>query len=347
VGKPGLAVIARLLQAWIRMKPTSVLFAIVALVAAFSAGCAKKAGTEAAVVGEKPPFKIVVQLDWVAEPEHGGFYAAQQAGFFRDEHLDVKLLQGGPNAYALQKVGTGQVQLAQADSTNALLAAESGAKIVSVASIFQHDPSVLMMQQGCPVNTWTDLNGKTIMARPEWAFIPYLRKKYHLSFSVIPQNYDLGRLAHDVNLVQQGYYIAEPYQLAREHVELKFLYAWDTGFDSYTTLLANRAFAHDHPAELRAFLRALQRGYARYFGGDPGAAHAEMLRINPKATPDYLAWSRRQILKAKLDRAEGGQYLDISLQRYQVQIAQLEELGVLKPGSVKAEQAMDGQYLDG
>ena len=28
------------------------------------------------------PFKLTVQLDWVAEPEHGGFYQAQAQGFF-------------------------------------------------------------------------------------------------------------------------------------------------------------------------------------------------------------------------------------------------------------------------
>jgi len=326
------------------MKTLSVLFAVLAVVA--GAGCSKQSSSLPPSNGDKHPIPIVVQLDWVAEPEHGGFYAAQEAGFFRDAHLDVKLVQGGPNVYALQKVGTGQVQLAQADSTNALLAIQAGAKIVNVASIFQHDPSVLMMQQDCPVNTWMDLNGRTIMARPEWAFLPYLRKKYGLQFSVIPENFDLGRLAHDVNFVQQGYYIAEPYQLAKDHVKLKFLYAWDTGFDSYTTLLANRGFARDHPAELRAFLRALRRGYDVYFRGDPGPAHAEMLRINPKATPDYLDWSRQQIMNARLDRSDGGQYLDISLQRYRTQIAQLEDLGILTKGKVTAEKAMDGAYLE-
>src|SRR5690606_29990465 len=34
---------------------------------------------------EKTPFKITVQLDWVAEPEHGGFYQAQARGYFREE----------------------------------------------------------------------------------------------------------------------------------------------------------------------------------------------------------------------------------------------------------------------
>jgi len=39
----------------------------------------------AAFAAEKPLFKITVQLDWVAEPEHGGFYQAQARGFFRPD----------------------------------------------------------------------------------------------------------------------------------------------------------------------------------------------------------------------------------------------------------------------
>src|SRR4051812_47541938 len=53
--------------------------------------------------------KITVQLDWVAEPEHGGFYQAKAKGFFKDAGLDVQIIPGGPNALVMQKLATGQV----------------------------------------------------------------------------------------------------------------------------------------------------------------------------------------------------------------------------------------------
>jgi NitT/TauT family transport system substrate-binding protein len=304
-------------------------------------GCAKKPA------GEGGLFKLTVQLDWFAEPEHGAFYTAEALGYFRDEGLDVTLLQGGPNAYALAKVGTNQAQIGQSDSTNSMLAIEGGAPLLNVASIFQHDPSVLMMQVANPVNTWADLQGRTIMARPEWAFLPYLRQKYGLQFQVIPQNFDLGRLATDPNFIQQGYYIAEPFQLARRGVKLKFLYAWDTGFDAYTSVITNRTFAREHGDRLRAFLRALHRGYQYYIEKDPAPAHAIMLRINPKASPDYLEWSRMQIIGAKLDRSDGGDYLEISAERYRRQIGQLENLGILPRGALRVADVVDASFLPG
>jgi NitT/TauT family transport system substrate-binding protein len=324
------------------MRP--VRFFLPALASAFLllSGCARKAPEPAR---GPSPFKITVQLDWVAEPEHGAFYTAEAMGYFRDEGLDVTLLQGGPNAYALEKVGTNQAQIGQNDSTNTILAIQNGAPLLTVAAIFQHDPSVLMMQVANPVNTWADLQGRTIMARPEWAFLPYLRQKYGLQFQVIPQNFDLGRLAVDPTFIQQGYYIAEPFQLATRGVALKFLYAWDTGFDAYTSVITNRTFARQHGDRLRAFLRALYRGYAYYIDKDPGPAHAIMLRINPKATRPYIEWSRQQIIRAKLARNDTADFLEITPERFRRQLDQLESLGILPKGSLKVEDVMDASFL--
>jgi NitT/TauT family transport system substrate-binding protein len=292
------------------------------------------------------PTKMIVQLDWVAEPEHGAFYTAEALGYFRSEGLDVTLLQGGPNTYALQKVATNQAQLAQADSTSVLLAIQAGAPLLNVASIFQHDPTVFMMQEANPVKTWADLQGRSIMARPEWAFLPYLRRKYHLEFQVIPQNFDLGRLAVDPTFIQQGYYIAEPFQLQQRGIKLKYLYVWDTGFDAYTTIVTNRNFAQEHPEELRAFLRALYRGYRYYLETDGGLAHATMLRINPKKpTPEYLDWSRQQIIRAHLAKDEHADYLAVDPLRYQREIDQLADLGILPKGSLTPAQVVDPSFL--
>ncbi len=311
--------------------------------AAMFAGCGRQAPAPAA--GGAAPFKMTMQLDWVAEPEHGAFYTAEALGFFRDEGLDVTLVQGGPNTYVLNKVATNQVQVGQSDSTTVLVAIHNGAPLLNVGAIFQHDPSVFMMQAANPVNAWADLQGRTVMARPEWAFLPYLRKKYHIEFNVLAQNFNFARLAVDPNFIQQGYYTADPYYVVRQGVKLKFLTCWDAGFDSYATIVTNRTFARDHGPELKAFLRALHRGWQTYLEKDPGPAHAIMLKINPKVTADYLDWSRGQIISAQLARNAEADYLSITPERYSRQISQLEELGVLPPDSLKVNDVMDASFL--
>ncbi len=298
---------------------------------------ASSSASTAASPSANAPTKITVQLDWVAEPEHGGFYQAAARGFFREEGLEVTLIPGGPNAFATQKVASGHAQFGQADSTNTLLAIAQGVPVTHFAAVFQNDPSVLMLHADSPVTRFEDLHGKTVMARPEWAFIPYLKNKYDIEFGLIPQNFSLANFIADKNFIQQAFYIAEPYHVARESkdtVKTKFLKPWDAGFDAYVAVIANKDWLAKKPDAARAFYRAYIRGWQDYLEGDPAPAHALMKAVNSGATDDFLAFSRQMIIDEKLvigrDAADSSQIGRLSHARFQTQIAQLRDLGILK-----------------
>ncbi len=294
------------------------------------------------------PERIVVQLDWVAEPEHGGFYQAEALGFFWEEGLQVDLVQGGPNALVHQKIATNQAQFGQSDSTNTLLAIAEGLPLLSIAAVFQHDPSVLMLHDSNPISSFEALDGQTIMARPEWVFLAYLRQKYDIRFNIIPQSFGLAQFMADPGFIQQGYYIAEPFFIEQQGIIPKFLHARDSGFDAYTVIIGNRDFVEHHPEVTRAFLRAYIRGYRSYITEDPAPAHDIMLAINPKATPEFLEFSRRMIIDGDLAAGPGGQAEIIGViseVRFATQIEQLENLGILEQGRVKATAAMSTAYL--
>jgi NitT/TauT family transport system substrate-binding protein len=321
---------------------------LLAALAGLLGGCSKTAAPVAAT--ENAPFKIIVQLDWVAEPEHGGFYQAQAKGFFREAGLDVTLVPGGPNAFVMQKLATGQANIGQSDSTNTLLAVNEGLPLIHIGAVFQNDPSVLMLHADNPVNRFEDLNGKTIMARPEWAFLPYLRKKYGIDFSIIPQNFSVANFIGDKNFIQQGFYIAEPYHILKGGAKQpKFLYAWDAGFDAYTVLLANRPWATQHPAQVRAFLKAYIRGWRDYIESDPTPAHTLMKQVNPNNTDEFLAYSRKMIIDEHLVTGRQNPSPDqigrISPERFATQIHQLEDLGILPKGKLTVPQVMTTEYL--
>src|SRR5215218_521701 len=135
-------------------------------------------GSATAADKKTGPFKLTVQLDWVAEPEHGGFYQAAARGFFREEGLDVTLIPGGPGAHVMPSVATGKADIGQADSTNTLLQQAEGLPVVQFAAVFQDDPSGILVHAESSVRKFEDLQGKAIIARPEWAFLKFLEKKY-------------------------------------------------------------------------------------------------------------------------------------------------------------------------
>ena len=311
-------------------------------------GCDKKSIPE---TSSSAPFKITVQLDWVAEPEHGGFYQAQAKGYFKDAGLDVEIIPGGPNAFVMQKLATGKADIGQGDSTNTLLAIAQDIPVIQIGAVFQNDPSVLMLHKENPVSSFADLNGKTLMARPEWAFLPYLKKKYGIDFQLVPQNYSVANFVADKNLIQQGYYIAEPYHIIKAGGEMpKFLYAWDAGFDAYCVLVANKAWASAHPAQVRAFMKAYIHGWQDYLENDPSAAHVLLKQANPENTDEFMMFSRKMIIDGKLvigrDPDAGSATIGrITEKRFATQINQLEDLGILPKGKVTVQQAMTPDYL--
>lgn len=300
---------------------------------------------------DRPLFKLSVQLDWIPEPEHGGLYQAQARGFFRDEGLDVTLRPGGPNAFVMPNVATGKADIGQADSTNTLLQQAEGLPVVQFAAVFQDDPSGILVNADSPVQRFEDLQGKTIIARPEWAFLKFLQKKYQLELNVVPQNFSVAAFLGNKAALQQGYFIAEPYHITHAGGKMpRFLSTWDAGFRAYAVLVTNRRFAREHPDELRAFVRAYIRGWREYIVGDPSPAHAALKQANPSNTDDFMAFSRKMIIDEKLvtgrDRDGGEQNIGrLDPARFAKQIEQLEELHILKPGKVRAEDAVTTAFL--
>ena len=311
-----------------------------------TAACADRTNPTA----DKPLAKITVQLDWVAEPEHGGLYQALARGFFRDEGLDVTLVPGGPNAFVMPRIATGQADIGQADSTNTLLQQAEGLPIVQFAAVFQDDPSGLLVHPASPVRKFEDLQGKTIIARPEWAFLKFLQQKYALNFAVVPQNFSVAAFLGNKEAIQQGYFIAEPYHIVKAGGPMpRFLSTWDAGFRAYAVLITNRKFAREHPAELKAFMRAYVHGWQDYVAGDPAPAHEALKKANPTNTDEFMTFSRKMLIDEKLvtgrDANGGpGQVGRLDPARYATQIRQLEELNILPKGKLTAAQAMTTEF---
>jgi NitT/TauT family transport system substrate-binding protein len=300
---------------------------------------------------ERPLFKITVQLDWMAEPEHGGFYQAAARGFFRDEGLDVILLPGGPGAHVMPSVATGKADVGQAGDIETLLKQAEGLPFVQFAAVFQDDPAGILVHADSSVQRFEDLQGRTIIARPGWAFLDFLKKKFGLQLNVVAQNFSSAAFLSNREALQQGYYIAEPYHIIKAGGKMpRFLSTWDAGFRGYAVLVTSRRFSRAHPERLRAFTRAYVRGWQEYLEGDPGPAHAAMKQANANNTDEFMAFSRKMIIDERLvvgrDATGGSARIGrLDPARFAAQITLLEELGLLPKGRVTAASTMTTDFL--
>jgi len=308
------------------------------------AGCARRAGAPAVTA---PATTIVLQANWYAEAEYGGFYEALAKGYFKEENLDVHIVQGGPGAYPVQKVAAGQVQFGLARSDDLIMAAQQGLPILIVAAQLEHDPQVIIVHAESPVTGFKDLDGKSIMAEPGSAWISYLEQKYSIRINMIPENYGIAQFLADKNFIQQGFLTAEPFVFNQLKVATRSLLIADSGYDPYRALFCSREFASAHPDAVKGFIRASIRGWSDYLGLDPSAGNELITLDHADSTPSVLAFGWGQLRRAHIvdgDAAKGERVALVTRRRLDAQISIMRQLGLLS-GKMTVDQIASFDFL--
>src|SRR5215831_18190017 len=107
--------------------------------------------------------KVRYGTNWVAEPEHGGFYQALVDGTYRQYGLDVTIVPGGPNVNNRILLPVGKLDFyMSANSLQSFDAAAQNIPTLAVAAIFQKEPQVLMAHPGQGIEKFEDLNKLTL-----------------------------------------------------------------------------------------------------------------------------------------------------------------------------------------
>jgi NitT/TauT family transport system substrate-binding protein len=81
--------------------------------------------------------KVRFQLQWVAQAQFAGYYAAVDQGYYRDEGLDVQILLGGPDISPMQVVAAGGAEIGTTWVPKMLASREGGTDLVEIAQVFQ------------------------------------------------------------------------------------------------------------------------------------------------------------------------------------------------------------------
>jgi len=297
------------------------------------AGCGENTTPEAPPAGAAEPTPIVLQTDWFAQAEHGGFYAAWLHGYYAEEGLEVEIRQGGPNAHTLQRVVLGEADFSMHRSDDIIAHVSRGVPLVICGVLMQKDPQALMFHLESGIEGFADLDGRAIMATPGLNYLEVLRRTFGLDFTVIPHNFGLERFLADRDFVQQCFVTNEPFFARQAGAEVGTLLIADSGFSPYQVWYARRSFARQHPELVAAFNRATIRGWQDYLFEDPGDVHAEILRRNSRTSVELLEYSRAQLVERELVTGPGGTKESIGTidpVRLASQIQQLGAIGILE-----------------
>ncbi|MCM4084120.1 ABC transporter substrate-binding protein [Paractinoplanes hotanensis] len=180
------------------MRRIRILTAIAAASAMIVAGCGTADQDSATPApggsgGALTPVKL--QLQWFFQAQFAGYIAAVDQGFYKEQGLDVQLLEGGVDIVPQTVLAQGKADYAIAWVPKALASREQGAGITDVGQIFGRSGTYQVAWKDSGITKAADLKGKKV---GNWGF----GNEYELFAGMTKAGLDPGK---DVTLVQQQF----------------------------------------------------------------------------------------------------------------------------------------------
>ncbi|MBO6718673.1 MAG: ABC transporter substrate-binding protein [Rhizobiaceae bacterium] len=264
----------------------------------FTAAASLAAFALIAPAGAQELDKVTFGTNWLAQAEHGGYYQAVADGTYKEYGLDVTIRQGGPQAANRSLLVGGQIEFYMGGVTQAIDGVKQGIPTVTLASIFQKDPQVLLAHPDQGFDSFADLAKASKLILSKDGFISYFTwmKSAYEGFSdeqYEPYTFNPAPFIADPMAVQQGYLTSEPYEIEKQAgwAPVVFLLA-DNGYAPYsTTIETMRPWYESNKDIAKRFVEATIVGWYNYLYGDNAAANELIKADNPEMTDGQLAYS--------------------------------------------------------
>jgi NitT/TauT family transport system substrate-binding protein len=245
----------------------------------------------------QPLEKVSFATNWVAEPEHGGFYQALADGTYGKYGLDVTIVPGGPQVNNRLLLLAGRIEFyLSANLLQAFHAVEQNIPTVAVAALFQKDPQVLLAHPDQGIEKFEDLKNLTLLISKEGlvSYFQWLRQEYGFrEEQTKPYTFNPQPFLVDKRSAMQGYVTSEPFAVETQGgFKPKIFLLADYGFNTYSTLIETRRDIVETKAGIvRRFVEASILGWYNYMYGDNAAANALIKQHNPEMTDALITYS--------------------------------------------------------
>jgi len=145
------------------------LFTLMAILALLATACGSdSSSSSAASSGDCDTVDDVsLQVQWFAQAQFAGYYAAVDEGLYAARCLNVTILEGGIDIVPQQQLASGAADFAISWVPKALVSREEGIDIVNVAQIFQRSGTLQVSFADSGINSPADLAGRKVGS---WGF---------------------------------------------------------------------------------------------------------------------------------------------------------------------------------
>jgi len=279
------------------------------------------------------PKPVVLALNWKAEPQFGGFYAAQTQGHFQANALNVNIVEGGSGTPTIQMLQAGKVDYAIVSADEVVIAHARGAgNIVALFATYQTNPQGIMTHAARGFRSIEDVmrGDGVLLWQAGLPYAQYFKKKYApITVTTAPYLGGIGNFQNDKTLSQQCFVTSEPLTAAAAGLEVKTFLVADSGYNPYTAVLVTRRDRLErHPDEVKAMVAAVRSGWEDYLR-DPAPTNAVMLGLNKAMSAQTFAQSA-QAQQALIKTGDTRRVGEMTLARWQTLADQLLEINVIQ-----------------
>ena len=319
-----------------------------------------------AVDAAAQPMTAVTQLGWLRNGEYAPIVMADAKGFFKEEGIEHKIVDGGPGKNPIPIVAVGQAQFGVATNgmflVSALLAKDP-VDVVAIGTLFQQAPTsyISIVDPGAPQSKPKDMEGKTVgvQAGTEFMFHAFA-KKNGIDESKV-KLVTAQATAEPLMAGKMDFFLAwivnQTYQIEQESAKpdapptvkgktWRALRMSEWGIGSYTDVIFTTPdMLKKNPELVRRYLKAVQRGM-QYVIDHPEES-AEFLAKVPGQVEDQkkLAWRfkiQNPLFQSEDSKKHG--LLWMNLEIWQQMIGFLKD-GDQIPKVIPASEVMTDDFL--
>ena len=320
------------------------IFAAFTAVAMLLAGCSannNNSSGNGSASGKDDLKELTVVLDWYPNALHAFLYQAEQAGYFAEEGLTVKLQSPAGTNDAISMVAAGQADIGLYYQQDIIQSrADQNIPVKSIGAVVQSPLNIVLSLKDKNITEPKDLVGKTI----GYAGTELSEALIH---SIMKNS---GASADDVEMIDVGFELMasmttgqvdatigclvnhEVPQMEKEGFEVNYFFPDDFGVPQYYegVFLANDTMIKNEPEVLKGFLRACEKGFED-FKNSPDEVLNVLLENQDEANfpldPDVEKQSVETLLP--LMETESAKFLSQTEQCWQENIDWLYDEGII------------------
>ncbi len=283
---------------------------------------------------------VTLQLQWVAQAQFAGYYAALDQGYYEDEGLDVTIQEAGTDTVPIDVLAAGDADYAISWVPKVLGSIEQGTEVTNVAQVFERSGTLQIAFADSGISEPADLAGTKVGSwgyGNEWELFAGMQEAgidTSSDIDLVQQAFDMnGFLAGDIDAAQAMTYNEYAQVLETVNPDTGELYQPDDlsvidWNDHGTAMLQDAIWAdtnrladdEDYADTTVKFLKASLKGWV-YARDDPQAAADAVTAAGSTLGASHQLWQTNEVNKLVWPSTAGVGVMDEDLWQQTVDIA--------------------------